>query len=86
VGIDYEEALGVDGVFDLFALNEQAPPVPGVFFAGGVEGAIAFDLEDVGIDGVARASGFEVRVGVYGGVGGDAADFPLAFLGGGAEQ
>ncbi len=50
IGVDHEKPVIVEGIFDLFALNEQAPTVPGVFFTCGVEGIIALNLEDVGID------------------------------------
>lgn len=87
VGIDDEEALTVQGVFNLFALNEQAPTVPGMSFTRGVEGIIALDLENVGIDrAVAGGRAFEVWVAAYGGVGGYFSGFPIPFLGGGAEQ
>lgn len=88
IGVRDEEELAVGGVFDLFALNEQAPAAPGVFFTCGVEGIIALDLEDVGIDGgvLSRGGAFGVLAATYGGIGGDAADFPIPFLGGGAEQ
>lgn len=87
VGIDHEEAVAIGGVFDLFALNEQAPTVPGVFFAGGVEGLIALDQEDVGVDGaVAGRGAFEVFVAAYRGIGGNVAEFPIPLLGGGTEQ
>ena len=57
IGVGHEEAMAVEGVFDLFALNEQAPTVPGVLFARGVEHVIALDLEDVGIDCVVVGGG-----------------------------
>ena len=88
IGAGHEEAGIVDGVFDLFALNEQTPTLPGMFFTCRIEGIIALDLEDVGIDGGVprRVEAFDVFTAVYGGVGGDMADFPIPFLGGGAEQ
>lgn len=87
IGVVHEKPVVLDGVFDLFALNEKAPTVPGVFFTSRVEGIIALDLEDVGIDGAVLEGGaFGVLAAAYGGVGGDVADFPIPFLGGGEEQ
>lgn len=87
VGVGHEEAGAVDGVFDLFALNEQAPTVPGMFFARGVEHVIALDLEEVRIDrAVVGGGALEVFIAVYGGVGCDVADFPIPLFGGGAEE
>lgn len=87
IGVDHEEAVAGDGVFDLAALNEQAPTVPGMFFTCRVEGIVALDLEDVGIDGgLAGGGAFGVLAAGYGGIGGDAADFPILFLSGGTEQ